>query len=67
VVKISGYSLGVGLNVSSLLALDFAYMKQKDSWTEDNYLLDPASPVFTHYKSNIVRLALTFRFGRSKE
>jgi long-subunit fatty acid transport protein len=67
VLKISGYSLGVGLNVSSLLALDVAYMKQKDSWTEDGYLLDPTSPVFTHYKSNIVRLALTFRFGRSKD
>ena len=66
-IKITGYSLGVGLNVSALLAMDIAYMKQKDSWTEDNYLLDPASPVFTHYKNNILRLALTFRFGKSKD
>lgn len=66
VVKITGYSLGLGLDVSSMVKLDFAYMKQKGLWTEAAYF-DPESTVSTRYKNNVVSLSLILRFGRTNK
>lgn len=64
VIKITGYSLGMGLDVSSTAAFDIAYMKQKANWWENGYF-DPAVPVLTHYKNNMIRLSFIFRFGHA--
>lgn len=66
VIKLIGYSLGMGLDVSSVVAFDFAYMKQKANWWEQGYF-DPVAPVLTHYSNNMVRLSLIFRFGSTKK
>lgn len=64
VLKITGYSFGVGVDVSSRVVVDLAYMRQKANWTE-NGTLEPASEVFTHYTNKIIALGVTFRFGRT--
>ena len=64
VIKITGYSLGLGLDLSSVAAFDIAYMKQKANWWENGYF-DPATPVLTHYKNNMIRLSFIFRFGHA--
>lgn len=66
VIKLIGYSLGLGLDVSSVMAFDFAYMKQKANWWEQGHF-DPAAPVLTRYSNNMVRLSLIFRFGSLKK
>ncbi|HLP45888.1 MAG TPA: outer membrane protein transport protein [Candidatus Kapabacteria bacterium] len=65
-IKLTGYSLGLGLDVSSVVAIDFAYMKQKANWGEKGYF-DPATPVLTHYKNSMLRLSLIFRFSPIKK
>jgi len=66
VIKLIGYSLGFGLDVSSVAAFDFAYMKQKANWWEPGHF-DSAAPVLTRYSNNMVRLSLIFRFGPVKK
>ncbi|MCX6578807.1 MAG: outer membrane protein transport protein [Candidatus Aminicenantes bacterium] len=66
VIKLIGYSLGFGLDLSSVAAFDFAYMKQKANWWEPGHF-DPAAPVLTRYSNNMVRLSLIFRFGSSQK
>ncbi len=63
VIKIKGYSFGVGVDVSSRVAVDLAYMRQKADWAESG-TLDTASAVSTHYENKIVSMGVTFRFGR---
>ncbi len=66
VIKLIGYSLGLGLDVSSAVAFDFAYMKQKANWWEEGYF-DPAAPVLTRYSNSMLRMSLIFRFGTTKK
>lgn len=66
VIKFIGYSLGLGLDISSVVAFDFAYMKQKANWWEQGHF-DSAAPVLTRYSNNMVRLSLIFRFGALKK
>jgi long-subunit fatty acid transport protein len=63
VLRITGYSLGIGVDVSSKFAIDLAYMRQKGDWTETGRL-DSSAAVFTHYRDKIINLGLTFRFGK---
>lgn len=65
VIKIKGYSFGVGVDVASRVVVDLAYMRQKASWTETG-TLDSASTVVTHYENKIVSMGVSFRFGRPR-
>lgn len=64
VIKIKGYSFGIGVDLSSRVTVDLAYMRQKADWME-NGTLDPASTVSTHYENKIINMGITFRFGRT--
>ncbi|MCP5108657.1 MAG: hypothetical protein GY950_35050 [bacterium] len=66
VVKLTGCAVGLGLDLSGMTTIDLAYMRQKGDWTEAGYL-GTEFPVFTHYKNDIVKLSVTFRFGRIKQ
>lgn len=66
VLRITGYSFGLGVDVSSRFAIDLAYMRQRGDWTESGRI-DPAAAVFTHYRDKIINIGLTFRFGRIEQ
>jgi len=62
-VKLKGISFGVGINLSSILQLDAAYMRQKATWDETAYL-DTANIVSTTMTNHIFCVSLTFNFNR---
>ncbi|MGE5341084.1 MAG: OmpP1/FadL family transporter [Candidatus Omnitrophota bacterium] len=61
-VNVTGYSLGLGLDVSSRIRLDLGYMRQNSSWKETGYF-DSASTVNSNLKNNTLCLAATVYFG----
>lgn len=62
-VKVTGYSFGVGANLSPMLSIDFGYMHQRSRWNENSYFLSSGT-VFNRYRNNTVCLTATFRFMR---
>ena len=65
-VKFSGFSLGLGIDVLSMVQVDIGYMRQKSFWNEVAYF-DPAAYVRTNYKNDIFAISLTYSFGKRKE
>jgi long-subunit fatty acid transport protein len=60
-VKVKSLSLGFGIDLSSLLILDFGYMRQSTEWSEAGYF-DPLSRVNTIYKNDILSFSATYIF-----
>jgi hypothetical protein len=54
-VRIKGFSLGIGADISSMFQLDIGYMKQNAAWDET---------AATDYSNNIFNISLTFGFGK---
>jgi long-chain fatty acid transport protein len=65
VVKLKGYSLGVGIDFSSKVRVDAAYMRQKGTWKETAYF-DTSSTVDSVYINKVFALSLTFSFVKKK-
>jgi hypothetical protein len=61
-VKVTGYSAGLGCDLSAALTLDIAYQRQIGDWQEPGFISD-SPPVATHYRAHVFFLSLNFRFG----
>jgi long-chain fatty acid transport protein len=64
-VKIKGYSLGIGVKISSVFQVDIAYMKQKAAWDEAAYI-NSQDTVGSDYSNKIFTMSLTFGFGKKQ-
>jgi hypothetical protein len=53
----------LGVDVSSIVSVDFAYAKQDADWLETP-VFNPAEEIFSHYKNDVLSLSMTFRFAR---
>jgi hypothetical protein len=62
IVKVTGYSLGLGVDVSSIVSVDLAYARQDADWLETP-VFNPVDEIFSHYKNDILSLSVTFRFA----
>jgi len=63
-VKLKGFSLGLGVDLSSKVRLDAAYMNQKAKWDEPGYFDPQNTTVRTDYSNKIFSLSLTISFGK---
>jgi long-subunit fatty acid transport protein len=63
-VNVKGYSMGIGMDVSSKVKIDFGYMRQKADWNETSYF-DTQGKVATHFKNKTLSLSITFSFGKT--
>lgn len=61
IVKVSGYSFGIGADVSSVVSVDLAYARQNSNWLETP-VFNPADEVFSRYNNDVLSLSVTFRF-----
>lgn len=66
-VKLKGYSLGAGVDISRMARLDLAYMYQHGKWHENTYFNPTTSTLETTYKNKIFCLSLSFSFNRRAE
>ena len=63
-VKIKGFSLGLGVDISSRVRLDAAYMHRKATWDEPGYFDPQNATVSTDYSNKIFSLSMTIAFGK---
>lgn len=61
-VYLGSYSLGAGWEFSPWLMLEAAYQRQRADYQENGYF-NLRVEVPTHFRANVVFLALTYRFG----
>lgn len=61
-VYLGSYSLGAGWEFSPWLLLEAAFQRQRADYTENGYF-NLRVEVPTHFRANVVFLALTYRFG----
>jgi long-subunit fatty acid transport protein len=66
VVKFKGYSLGLGVDISSLVRLDIGYMRQKGTWNESGYYITD-NTAEANSINNIIGISLTFSFNKKKD
>ncbi|NIM16924.1 MAG: hypothetical protein GTO45_33570 [Candidatus Aminicenantes bacterium] len=64
-IKIKGFSLGIGVDISSMFQLDIGYMKQNATWNETAYI-NNQNTVGTDYSNKIFSISFTFGFGKKK-
>lgn len=62
-VKISGYTAGLGCEISHYLQMEIAYQRQNAAWKEKGYFLQNQE-VSSNYSANLLKFSLTYRFGR---
>jgi hypothetical protein len=62
-VKISGYASGIGCEISHSLQVEIAYQRQNASWDEKSFFYKNRE-VSSHYSANLLKLSLTYQFGR---
>jgi long-subunit fatty acid transport protein len=67
VVKFKGYSLGLGIDISSMVKMDIGYMRQKGTWNEPGYYDAENTFVGANSINDIISVSLTFSFGKKKE
>jgi long-subunit fatty acid transport protein len=65
-VKIKGFSIGVGVDISKRVKLDLAYLRQKQSWDELAVLQENTLNQ-TDFKNNTFCMSVSFNFARKKE
>lgn len=63
-VKLKGFSLGLGVDISSKVQLDAAYMIRKATWNEPGYFGPQNTTVGSDYSNKIFSLSLTVSFGK---
>jgi len=61
-VRIAGYSAGIGCEFSSNFLVEAAFQRRVADWPEAGFAADTPD-VATHFRSNVLFLALTYRFG----
>jgi long-subunit fatty acid transport protein len=66
-VKLKGYAVGLGIDISSQFRLDAGYMRQKGTWDEAGYFDPVNTTVSTRYKSDIFSVSFSYSFGKKKE
>jgi long-subunit fatty acid transport protein len=62
-VKVSGYAAGIGCEFSQSLQLEIAYQRQNATWGENSYFSN-YQEVFNHYRADLLKFSMTYRFGR---
>jgi long-subunit fatty acid transport protein len=62
-VKVKGYSLGLGVELSDYFTADVAYQRQKADWTENGFFSN-SDDALTHFHAHVFQLSLTYRFHR---
>jgi long-subunit fatty acid transport protein len=61
-VRVLGYSAGIGCEFRSHFLVEAAFQKRVADWPEDGFAAD-SPDVATHFRSDVLFLALTYRFG----
>jgi hypothetical protein len=62
IVKVTGYSVGLGVDVASIVSVDLAYARQNADWLETP-VFNAADEIFSRYKNDVLSLSVTFRFA----
>ncbi|MBN2400154.1 MAG: outer membrane protein transport protein [Candidatus Aminicenantes bacterium] len=61
-VKVHAYAAGVAFEFSRSLLLEVAYQRKTAAWSENGYFVKEQA-VASHYKANLLKFSLTYRFG----
>ncbi len=64
VVKFKGYSLGLGVDISSMARLDIGYMRQKGTWNEPGYYDAVNTTASANSINDIISISLTINIGK---
>jgi hypothetical protein len=62
-IKISGFTAGIGFEISHYLQLEIAFQQQNTVWQEKNYFFKNRE-VASNYSADLLKFSLTYRFGR---
>ncbi len=62
-VKVNAVAAGIAFEFSRTLLLEVAYQRKKADWSENGYFVKEQA-VASHYKANLLKFSLTYRFGR---